>query len=161
VLSDAANPRIATTLNVFFKIRSSCQLFVVLSASGERLFRAKSYSSAHNYLIGIRERLLEDSHDNQGPGPGYPYFGFGVVATLMSVESGMSRHTLSRILLVVSSLLAALGLATLIPHTSRMVSYLGYETLCPFAPWSSLTLLMLAALGWVVRQYVNSQPAGR
>jgi hypothetical protein len=70
----------------------------------------------------------------------------------------MSRSTVARTILVVSSLLAVLGLATLVPHQSKMVSDLGYDTFCPFAPWSTLTLLGLAALGWVVRQYINAQP---
>jgi hypothetical protein len=39
------------------------------------------------------------------------------------------------------------------------ISDLGYRTLCPFAPWSTVTLLFLAGLAWVVRQHINSQPA--
>jgi hypothetical protein len=53
----------------------------------------------------------------------------------------MSRATLSFLLLAVSLLLAAAAMVTLIPHTSPTVSDLGYYTLCPFAPWSTLTLL--------------------
>ena len=71
----------------------------------------------------------------------------------------MSRTVVTRTLLILSTLLAALGLATLVPHDSKMVSDLGYDTFCPFAPWSSLTLLALAALGWVVRQHILKQPA--
>jgi len=75
------------------------------------------------------------------------------------IHKSMSRSAVTRTLLVLSILLAALGLATLVPHESRMVSDLGYDTFCPFAPWSSLTLLALAALGWVVRQHILKQPA--
>jgi hypothetical protein len=38
------------------------------------------------------------------------------------------------------------------------ISDLGYRTLCPFAPWSTITLLFLAGLAWVVRKHINSQP---
>jgi hypothetical protein len=69
----------------------------------------------------------------------------------------MSRQTLSSVLLAASILLLILAAATLVPYSSMMVSDLGYHTLCPFAPWSTLTLLFLAWLGRVVRQYVDAQ----
>ena len=71
----------------------------------------------------------------------------------------MSRATLSFLLLAASILLAAAAMVTLIPRTSRTVSDLGYYTLCPFAPWSTITLLFLAGLAWVVRKHIDSQPA--
>jgi hypothetical protein len=71
----------------------------------------------------------------------------------------MSRATLSFLLLAVSIVLAAAALVTLVPHTSRTVSDLGYYTLCPFAPWSTLTLLFFGALAWFVRQHMNAQTA--
>jgi hypothetical protein len=40
-----------------------------------------------------------------------------------------------------------------------MVSDLGYYTLCPFAPWSTLTLLLLGGLCWVLRRHIESLPA--
>jgi hypothetical protein len=46
-------------------------------------------------------------------------------------------------------------MVTLIPHTSPTVSDLGYYTLCPFAPWSTLTLLFLGWLAWTVRGYID------
>jgi hypothetical protein len=70
----------------------------------------------------------------------------------------MSRPTLSFLLLAISIPLAAAALVTLIPHASRTVSDLGYYTLCPFAPWSTLTLLFFAGLAWFVRQHMNTQP---
>jgi hypothetical protein len=71
----------------------------------------------------------------------------------------MSRATLSILLLTVSILLTAAALVTLVPHTSPTVSDLGYYTLCPFAPWSTLTLLFFGGLAWFVRQHMNAQPA--
>jgi hypothetical protein len=71
----------------------------------------------------------------------------------------MSRQTLSSLLLAASVLLLVLSAVTLLPHSNNMVSDLGYHTLCPFAPWSTLTLLFLAWLGRVLRQHIDSQQA--
>ena len=66
---------------------------------------------------------------------------------------------LSFLLLAITVLLLPLAAATLVPFSSPTISDLGYYTLCPFAPWSTVTLLFLAGLAWVVRQHINSQPA--
>ena len=71
----------------------------------------------------------------------------------------MSRKTLSSILLLLAVLLAFGALITVIPWTATAKSDLGYYTLCPFAPWSTLTLLFLAGLGWMVRKHIASLPA--
>jgi hypothetical protein len=71
----------------------------------------------------------------------------------------MSRQALSSLLLAGSVLLLILAAATLIPWSSLMISDLGYHTLCPFAPWSTLTLLFLAWLGRVLRRHIDAQPA--
>jgi hypothetical protein len=71
----------------------------------------------------------------------------------------MSRQTLSSLLLAGIILLTVLAAATLIPSSSLMISDLGYRTFCPFAPYSTVSLLLLAALGWVVRKHIDSQPA--
>ncbi|MGD1069774.1 MAG: hypothetical protein ABSB15_06500 [Bryobacteraceae bacterium] len=68
------------------------------------------------------------------------------------------KNRLSVLFLALSILFVALAAATLIPHSSSTVSDLGYYTFCPFAPWSTLTLLFLAAIGWVLRRYVQAQP---
>jgi hypothetical protein len=70
----------------------------------------------------------------------------------------MSRHSLSSILLACAIISAILAAVTLIPSSAPKVSDLGYSTFCPFAPWSTLTLLFLAGLCWVVRQHVKSLP---
>jgi hypothetical protein len=69
----------------------------------------------------------------------------------------VSRQTLSTLLLAGAIVLLVLALATLVPHSSPTVSDLGYHTLCPFAPWSTFTLLFFAWLGWVVRKHLESQ----
>lgn len=71
----------------------------------------------------------------------------------------MSRKTVSSILLVLAILLTLAAAATVLPWSSFMVSDLGYYTLCPFAPYSTLTLLFLAGLGWVVRKHISTLPA--
>ena len=70
----------------------------------------------------------------------------------------MSRSRLSALLLIGACFFGVTALATLIPYPSKMISDLGYFTLCPFAPWSTLTLLFLGALCWAVRQHVKSLP---
>ena len=54
-------------------------------------------------------------------------------------------------------LLLGLAVLTLVPYPAAKVSDLGYRSLCPFAPWSTLVLLLGAGLIWAVRQYVNEQ----
>jgi hypothetical protein len=71
----------------------------------------------------------------------------------------MSRNNLSALLFIAVILLAAGAAVTVVPWSSHTVSDLGYPTLCPFAPWSTLTLLFLAGLAWAVRQHINAQPA--
>ncbi len=72
----------------------------------------------------------------------------------------MSAKSLSALLLALAILSLILALATLIPVSSSspgIVSDLGYYTFCPFAPYSTLTLLFVAGLAWVVRRYIDNQ----
>lgn len=80
------------------------------------------------------------------------------VVKLMIVSTQMSRHLLMSILLVASIICVVLGLATLWPTSAPKISDLGYSTWCPFAPWSTITLLFLAWLGWVVWKHIKSLP---
>jgi len=75
----------------------------------------------------------------------------------MAFVHPMSRQTQSSLLRASTFLLAILALVTLVPYSTPMVSDVGYHTVCPFAPYSTLTLLFLAGLAWVVRGYLNSQ----
>jgi len=71
----------------------------------------------------------------------------------------MPRQKLLNVLLAAAALLVALALVTLLPFSSGNIkSDLGYTSLCPFAPWSTLTLLAFAGLVWLVRAYVKTQP---
>jgi hypothetical protein len=70
----------------------------------------------------------------------------------------MPNQKLLNILLAIAALLVTLSLVTLIPFASNNIrSDLGYSSLCPFAPWSTLTLLAGAGLAWLIRAYVKTQ----
>lgn len=73
----------------------------------------------------------------------------------------MSPQTKSSLLLTATVLLALGACVTLVPWSTPMVSDLGYHTLCPFAPYSTLTLGFLSGLAWVVRGYLNQTPPPR
>jgi hypothetical protein len=69
----------------------------------------------------------------------------------------MSRQTPLNLLTAASVLLAVLSLVTLLPFSSGNIkSDLGYSSLCPFAPWSTLMLLAGSGLAWLVRAYVKT-----
>jgi hypothetical protein len=68
------------------------------------------------------------------------------------------KQKLLNVLFAIAVLIAAMAAATLVPFSSGNIrSDLGYMSLCPFAPWSTLTLLAFTALVWVVRAYVKTQ----
>jgi hypothetical protein len=66
----------------------------------------------------------------------------------------MSRDQVANSLFGVAFLLAVGGLLTLVPFSAAKVNGIGYHSMCPFAPWSSLGLLVAAGVAWVVRSYV-------
>jgi hypothetical protein len=70
----------------------------------------------------------------------------------------MSGNALSSLLLGAAIVLVALAGVTLVPYSNPMVSDLGYHTACPFAPWSTITLLVLAWIAWAIRGYIRKQP---
>ena len=71
----------------------------------------------------------------------------------------MEKQKLLTLLLVLAVVLAVGGLLTLVPVSStRDKSDLGYYALCPFAPYSTLTLLGLAGAAWVMRSYLKTPP---
>jgi hypothetical protein len=66
----------------------------------------------------------------------------------------MQRDQVANSLLGASFLFAIAALSTLIPSSAARVNDLGYHSLCPFAPWSSLGLLVVAGVVWTIRSYV-------
>jgi biotin transporter BioY len=68
----------------------------------------------------------------------------------------MSQRNLSTLFLAASVIFLLLGLATLVPHQGLMISDLGYYTFCPFAPWSTLAMLLVAGLSWAIHSHLRS-----
>ena len=69
----------------------------------------------------------------------------------------MSRQTLSFLLLAVAVVFLVMALATLLPFPSSGISDMGYYSLCPFAPWSTLMLLFGAGVSWALRRHILAQ----
>ena len=61
-------------------------------------------------------------------------------------------------LLVLMMVPIALAIWTLLPISASKANDLGYVSACPFAPWSTLSLLLVAGVIWVVRQYFITRP---
>jgi hypothetical protein len=57
------------------------------------------------------------------------------------------------ILLGLVVLFTGLAVLTLLPGSAPKANDLGYLSMCPFAPWSTLTLLLVAGVIWAIRQY--------
>jgi len=68
----------------------------------------------------------------------------------------MSHKTRNLVLLILIWTLAALAAVTLLPLSGSKPNDLGYGSACPFAPWSTLALLLVGGLIWAVRQYLMS-----
>jgi hypothetical protein len=67
----------------------------------------------------------------------------------------MSRQHLSTLLLGSAIFSVLLAAVTLLPYASPRINDLGYHSLCPFAPYSSGTLLLAAGLASIVRTYLK------
>jgi hypothetical protein len=57
-------------------------------------------------------------------------------------------------LLSLALILVALAIWTALPSSASKTNDLGYFSTCPFAPWSTLTLLLVAGVLWAIRQYL-------
>jgi hypothetical protein len=66
----------------------------------------------------------------------------------------MSRDQTANALLGVAITFVIVALLTLIPFSAVKMNDLGYHSMCPFAPWSTLALLFVALVAWMVRGYV-------
>jgi hypothetical protein len=69
----------------------------------------------------------------------------------------ISRQLLSTLLLAATILLVLLAAATLLPSGSPHRNDLGYPSLCPFAPYSTVGLLVPAGLAYLIRTYLKKQ----
>jgi len=66
----------------------------------------------------------------------------------------MTKDQVSNSLLILTLLLVLTALLTLIPFSAAKMNDLGYHSMCPFAPWSTLALLAAAGVVWIIRGYV-------
>jgi hypothetical protein len=69
----------------------------------------------------------------------------------------MSSTTRNLTLLVLAYLFVGAAAVTLLPLAAPMQNDLGYFSLCTFAPWSTLILLMVAGLFAAIRTYLISR----
>jgi hypothetical protein len=66
----------------------------------------------------------------------------------------MAKKLIAIAMVAAMAILIAFALVTLAPHTASTGNDLGYTSVCPFAPWSTLILLLGAAIAWGVRSYI-------
>jgi len=66
----------------------------------------------------------------------------------------MSRDQVANTLFGISITVAIIALLTLMPFSAAKMNDLGYHSICPFAPWSTLALLFVAGVFWMIRGYV-------
>ncbi|HYL35529.1 MAG TPA: hypothetical protein VEV17_06420 [Bryobacteraceae bacterium] len=66
----------------------------------------------------------------------------------------MSKEIRNSLLLALVIILVGLAVWTLLPLPAPKANDLGYISACPFAPWSSLALLIAAGVVWAIRQYL-------
>jgi len=66
----------------------------------------------------------------------------------------MSNQARNLGLLILIWILAGSAALTLLPLGGPKPNDLGYASACPFAPWSTLALLVVAGLVWAIRQYL-------
>ena len=66
----------------------------------------------------------------------------------------MAHNSRNTILLGLIVLFVGLAILTLLPFTAPRANDLGYMSMCPFAPWSTLALLLVAGVIWAIRQYL-------
>lgn len=69
----------------------------------------------------------------------------------------MPRQTLIALTLAAAGLLVVLAAVTLVPVSIGPINDLGYHSLCPFAPYSSLALLVPAGIALLLRYYLKAQ----
>lgn len=69
----------------------------------------------------------------------------------------MSKDIRNSMLLALVIIFAGLAVWTLLPLSAPKANDLGYVSACPFAPWSSLALLLAAGVVWAIRKYLMTR----
>jgi hypothetical protein len=66
----------------------------------------------------------------------------------------MSKDIRTAVLLSLVVIFIGLAVWTLLPFSAPKANDLGYISTCPFAPWSSGALLLVAGVIWAIRKYL-------
>lgn len=66
----------------------------------------------------------------------------------------MSDKTSIAGLRVLAWIFVLLAISTVLPLAASKTNDLGYFSLCSFAPWSTLALLVVAGVLWAIRKYL-------
>ena len=90
-------------------------------------------------------------HDGCAPPP-LVLFGQDSLAPGNLVNMAAKTHSTG--LLALALVLVGLALWTLLPFSASKPNDLGYVSTCPFAPWSTASLLIVAAVIWAIRKYL-------
>ena len=69
----------------------------------------------------------------------------------------MSKEIRNAMLLALVIIFVGMAVWTLLPLSAPKANDLGYVSACPFAPWSSLALLIAAGVVWAIRQYLMTR----
>ena len=69
----------------------------------------------------------------------------------------MTHDNRNKALLGLVVILAGLAVWTMLPLSASKANDLGYVSTCPFAPWSTLALLLVAGVIWAIRQYLMTR----
>ncbi len=69
----------------------------------------------------------------------------------------MTEQTRNTGLLVLDSIFAGLAVWTKLPFSASKTNDLGYISTCPFAPWSTLALLLVAGVLLAIRKYFQTR----
>jgi hypothetical protein len=66
----------------------------------------------------------------------------------------MAQKSSNTLLSGLAIIFVGLAALTLLPFSAPRENDLGYFSMCPFAPWSTLALLLVAGIIWAIRQYL-------
>ena len=66
----------------------------------------------------------------------------------------MAKKLITAAMLVTVLILIVLAIVTVLPLGASKANDMGYVSTCPFAPWSTLLLLLGAGVLWVLRDYI-------
>ncbi|HTA71187.1 MAG TPA: hypothetical protein VK776_23035 [Bryobacteraceae bacterium] len=70
------------------------------------------------------------------------------------IKNAVRQKPSNTILFGLALFFAGLAVLTLLPFTAPRKNDLSYMSMCPFAPWSTLALLLVAGVIWAIRQYL-------